>query len=122
MTGRSRLSVGRPVRTCDNRNMRRQEVAEQHGRIERELTEERAAALLRISRTLESLIDQLHAARKRLPALAGPERQREVSVYHDLRRRAVKYRWYLEVQREALGLRHHHGLDEFYAIPGPIDG
>jgi len=29
----------------------------------------------------------------------------------------VQYRWYLEVQREAMGLRHHHRLDEFYRIP-----
>lgn len=102
--------------------MRRQEVSDQHARIERELTEERAAALLRISGTLESLIGQLNEARDRLHTLAGTERQRQVSIYDDLRRRAVKYRWYLEVQREALGLRHHHRLDEFYPIPEPIEG
>ena len=34
-----------------------------------------------------------------------------------LHRQVMKYRWYLEVQREALGLRHHRMLDEFYAIP-----
>jgi hypothetical protein len=49
----------------------------------RELTEERAAALLRISRTLESA--------------AGPA----------------------AALREALGLRHHQRLDEFYPIPPP---
>ena len=37
-----------------------------------------------------------------------------------LRRSAVKYRWYLEVQREALGLRGDHRLDEFYRIPAPL--
>jgi hypothetical protein len=29
----------------------------------------------------------------------------------------MKYRWYLEVQREAIGLRQHQHLDEFYPIP-----
>jgi hypothetical protein len=37
-----------------------------------------------------------------------------------LRREALRYRWYLEVQRESVGLRHHHCLDEFYRIP-PAD-
>jgi hypothetical protein len=32
----------------------------------------------------------------------------------------VRYRWYLEVQREALGLHPDHRLDEFYRIPEPI--
>lgn len=78
--------------------------AEQHDRLLREINEERAAALRRISGKLESLIDQLR-------------REREPSARASLRREAQKYRWYLEVQREALGLRHHRHLDEFYAIP-----
>jgi hypothetical protein len=95
--------------------------AERYDRLQRELTEERAAALRRISGTLESLIEDLRAARERIARLDEAERQREIAVYRDVRRRAVQYRWYLEVQREALGLRHHHRLDEFYAIPGPVD-
>jgi hypothetical protein len=66
--------------------MGRRETARGHERTVRELNEERAAALVRISRVL-----------------------------------AVTYRWYLEVQREALGLRQHHRLDEFYPIPAPIE-
>jgi len=50
----------------------------------------------------------------------GPEREREVAAWRDLRARAVKYRWYLEVQREALGLRQHQLLDEFYRIPPEV--
>jgi hypothetical protein len=83
----------------------------------RELNEERAAALRRISRTLESLIAQLHACRERIAQASDTDREREVAAYQELRVQAVKYRWYLEVQREALGLRHHRILDEFYAIP-----
>src|SRR5581483_10126280 len=82
----------------------RRETVEQFDRLTRELTEERAAALLRISRTLESLITQLHESRTRLVTEAETDpttRARELAAYEDLRRQALKYRWYLEVQREA---------------------
>jgi hypothetical protein len=92
-----------------------------HERVVRELNEERAAALVRISRTLESLIGQLDAARGHIADSDELTRQREIARYHELRRLAITYRWYLEVQREALGLRQHHILDEFYVIPEPID-
>ena len=83
----------------------------------RELTEERAAALLRISRTLESLVDQLYAIREALARMPDEGRVAASKHYRDVRAQALKYRWYLEVQREALGLRHHQRLDEFYPIP-----
>jgi hypothetical protein len=92
-------------------------VADAHAHLLRELNEERAAALMRIARTLESLVDQLHATGLRVRAAAGTDRDREVKAWHALRDRAITYRWYLEVQREALGLRQHHHLDEFYPIP-----
>ena len=95
--------------------------ADAHASLERELTEERAAALLRISGTLDSLIAQLQVTRERIDRLRGADREREVGAYRELRREAVRYRWYLEVQREALGLRHHHRLDEFYDIPAPVE-
>jgi hypothetical protein len=90
---------------------------EGHKRLLRELNEERAAALRRISSTLESLIYQLYAACERVRQAAGAERDREIAGLRDLRARALKYRWYLEVQREALGLRSHEALDEFYKVP-----
>ena len=40
-----------------------------------------------------------------------------VAAARELRARALKYRWYLEVQREALGFLRHDGLDEFYKVP-----
>ena len=98
-----------------------QRAADSHDSLERELNQERAAALLRISGTLDSLIAQLQAARERIMRLRGAERERHVESYRELRRQAMRYRWYLEVQREALGLRHHHRLDEFYEIPAPVE-
>ena len=94
-----------------------QGVADAHASILRDLNEERAAALMRISRTLESLLDQLHAARASVLAAGAADRERQLAAWRELRTRAVKYRWYLEVQREALGLRQHQYLDEFYQIP-----
>jgi hypothetical protein len=92
-----------------------------HERIVRELNEERTVALVRISRVLESLIDQLHAVRARITSSDEIARERETARYRELHQLAATYRWYLEVQREALGLRQHHVLDEFYVIPGPIE-
>ena len=96
------------------------DVAERQGRIELELMEERAAALRRISETLESLIEQLQALRARVGDVHWSNPSPEVAEYRELRRRAVKYRWYLEVQRESIGLHPDHRLNEFYRIPEPI--
>jgi hypothetical protein len=103
------------------RSVRRGQANDRQERLLQELNEERAAALLRISRTLETAIGRLQAARERIGPLRGAERSREIAAYGELRRHAIKYRWYLEVQREALGMRHHHNLDEFYRIPDPIE-
>jgi len=97
------------------------ETAAQHEHLLAQLNEERASALARISRTLESLLTQLHDTRARIADAQADARAREVAKYQELHQRATLYRWYLEVQREALGLRHHHRLDEFYRIPAPID-
>ena len=96
------------------------EVRDAHGRLLKELNEERVAALTRISRTLETLIEQLNDARVRMAAADPATQEAERAKYRELRERAKKYRWYLEVQREALGLRHHRFVDELYPIPGPL--
>jgi hypothetical protein len=96
------------------------DITERQGRIERELTEERAAALRRISETLESLIAQLDALRPAVSGLHWADSSPDLARYRELRRKAVKYRWYLEVQREALGLRGNHRLEEFYRIPAAV--
>jgi len=90
---------------------------EKHKQLLRELHEERVSALKRISGTLEALIGELHASRERVRRATGPDREREVATWRDVRARAIKYRWYLEVQREALGMRQHDVLDEFYRVP-----
>ena len=94
--------------------------SERHEAVLRELNEERVAALTRISRTLESTIEQLQAIRTRIERVSGNVSSADAREYERLRARAKQYRWYLEVQREALGLRHHGFLDRFYAVPGPL--
>ena len=94
---------------------------EQHRQLLAELNEERVAALTRIARTLESLITQLRELRDRIGTTTAAGGERDVAAYEELRARARQYRWYLEVQREALGMRRHEVLDEFYRIPEPLD-
>jgi hypothetical protein len=101
--------------------MRRAGTNRDYEQLLAELHEERVAALTRISKRLESLIAEVKAIDARLSGLAGDERARALTEHARVRAQAKKYRWYLEVQREALGLRHHHGLDEFYAIPAPAE-
>ena len=91
-----------------------------HDGLLRELQEERAAALARISRRLERLLDQLRATREQIARGRDEDRARNIAAYRELHREAVKYRWYLEVQREAIGLRQHQHLDEFYRIPPEV--
>ena len=94
--------------------------AETHDRILWELNEERVAALRRISQTLEGLIVQLRSAGERLLRARPEERADAIAAYRALRERTLQYRWFLEVQRESMGLRQHHRLDEFYPIPTEV--
>lgn len=96
------------------------EAAGRHDSLLRELNGERAAALARVARTFESILERLADARSRLPA-SGDARREALAQYAELRQRALQYRWYLEVQREAIGIRRHQMLDEFYRIPPAID-
>jgi len=93
-----------------------------HGRIERELVAERAAALRRIAERLEQLIAQVEERRRDWETAAGSKRRKAAEAHGSARSEASRYRWYLEVQREALGLRTHDRLDELYRVPGPIEG
>jgi hypothetical protein len=93
---------------------------DRHTQLLQELAAERAEALSRISRTLERLIEQLRLSAGRLPTLEASDRATELANYRQLRREAMKYRWYLDVQRESIGLRYHESLDRYYAVPGPI--
>lgn len=99
----------------------RRDIEDAHSRIGQELIRERAAALHRIGERLGELSAEL--ARRRVAALGleGRARDRAREAYDTLRGEARLYRWYLEVQREAVGVRGHRALDEIYPIPEPLD-
>ena len=97
--------------------MGRDETRSQHQQLLKELQEERAAALARISRRLERLLEQLSAMREQIAHSRSEDRARGLAAYRELHTQAVEYRWYLEVQREAVGLRQHQLLDEYYPLP-----
>jgi hypothetical protein len=85
--------------------------------LETEILQEKAQTLLRISRTLSGILDELSVTQQAVPDLEGRERSQAVARFNELRERAKLYFWYLMVQRESMGLRHHVGLEEFYPIP-----
>jgi hypothetical protein len=93
-----------------------------HDRIERELVGERAAALRRIAERLEALLAELTRCQEQWHASAGGERAAAAQTHRAVRAEVRLYRWYLEVQREALGLRRHDRLDEVYRVPEPLEG
>jgi hypothetical protein len=69
------------------------ESTERHEAVLRQLNEERAAALTRISRTLESTIEQLQAMRVRLDREPKNVQSSDAEEYERLRARARLYRW-----------------------------
>ena len=89
-------------------------------RLEQELHQERAAALGRIGRTLELLIERLETLRLAAERSSSPERSRLSAEHAETRARAIRWRWYLDVQRESVGLRRHERLDEMYSVPPPL--
>ncbi|HET7295263.1 MAG TPA: hypothetical protein VFM88_22785 [Vicinamibacteria bacterium] len=92
---------------------------EAYGRLLDEIASEKAAALRRIAGRLEAILAELDALREALAA-APAERLRLVVRFNEARDQARLHRWFLEVQREAVGLFRHDDLDAFYRVPAPI--
>ncbi|HEX8438781.1 hypothetical protein [Archangium sp.] len=88
--------------------------------IEVEIQSEKASAMRRVARQLESLLAELEQTEQALHGLSGPTRARFVERHRELRAEAEKQRWYLIIQREAMGLRHHGDIDELYRLPAAV--
>src|SRR5437762_13639235 len=97
-----------------------EQTAESLARTEAELRAEKAAALARITGTLEGLLDELRRRREGFGRLSSEERAAAADAYDALREQARLYRWYLVVQREALGLVRHDDVDRHYPPPEPL--
>lgn len=102
--------------------MKAQDLTEEALAIETEILQEKAATLARIANTLSAHLDKLYSERDSV--LTGPpeERPERVRRFHELRDLVRTWHWYLIVQREANGLRHHGALARHYPIPSLPEG
>lgn len=89
-------------------------------RLQTEILGEKAAALRRIAETLESLLREADRQARAFREASGSERRRHLERHAAVRAEARLYRWYLVVQREAVGLLRHEVLDRIYPLPAPI--
>ncbi len=85
--------------------------------LEAEIRSEIASTLGRVGHLLEQRLDEMDRLRAQAADLQGAERAVHVARFNELRQQAREYIWYLMVQREAIGLRNHKGLEERYPIP-----
>ena len=93
------------------------ELLHQPTALETEILQERVATLTRIANTLAAHVEEARRANDALASARpeeGPGLERRCRELGDVVR---TWTWYLIVQREANGLRHHHGLAEHYGIP-----
>jgi len=84
-----------------------------------ELRSEKATALRRVGFKLEKLIAQIRALDEELATLTGEQRQLRLEERKKLWTEAETQRWYLIVQREAMGMTQHHDVDTLYPLPKP---
>lgn len=85
--------------------------------LEAELDKERAGALGRTGRLLELALERCQALLLLLRDATGRERRRLVAEYREARAEAEQRRWYLVIQREALGLKRHDDVERLYPTP-----
>jgi hypothetical protein len=88
--------------------------------IEVQLRQEKAQSLRRVGDKLEKLIDELTRLERELTTASGPVRTKKLAQYQQIRADAEQQRWYLVVQREAMGLWNHQEVDLMYRIPPPV--
>ena len=81
---------------------------------------EKASALKYAGRALEDALAKVAALEARAAGTTGEVRARLVAEHTAARAEADKRRWYLVVQREAMGLWNHDDLDLVYPPPRPL--
>ena len=87
------------------------------GAVEHEILREKAAVLGRLAGTLEAQIAELRRLCARAAAARGPQRDALLDDLLRLRRDAERQRWYLVVQREALGLPDRGEVERSFPLP-----
>jgi hypothetical protein len=87
-------------------------------RLEREIVQEKAAALGRAGERLESALASARALGEALDTEPEPVRRAALlREYETARRQAATARLMLLIQREAIGLRHHRDVDRQFPEP-----
>jgi hypothetical protein len=87
-------------------------------RLEREIVQEKAAALGRAGERLESALASVRALGEALDVEPEPVRRAALlREYETARRQAATARLMLLIQREAIGLRHHRDVDRQFPEP-----
>jgi hypothetical protein len=87
-------------------------------RLEREIVQEKAAALGRAGERLESALASARALGEALDLEREPVRRAALlREYETARRQAATARLMLLIQREAIGLRHHRDVDRQFPEP-----
>jgi hypothetical protein len=87
-------------------------------RVERELVAEKAAALGRAGERLEEALAEVARVAAALDTTGDPAaRERLYAAYEGAWRRAAGARLALVIQREAVGLRHHHLVEQQFPAP-----
>ena len=83
--------------------------------VEVEIEQEKASSLGRTGRKLRACIEEVD----RLEGTWGgrPEALRKWEAYRRAVERAQLYKYYLIVQREAVGLKAHGDVDRLFSIP-----
>jgi hypothetical protein len=89
--------------------------------IETEILQERVATLARVARTLNAHLEDLYRAHDELLCAPPDEHPQQVQRFRELEELVRTWYWYLIVQREANGLRHHDGIAQHYPIPSVGD-
>ena len=85
--------------------------------IEVQIRQEKASALRRVGDKLETLIGQMVTLETELRTLSGAVRAKKVAEYQKLWADADHQRWYLIIQREAMGLFEHAEVELMYPMP-----
>ena len=95
---------------------------ELHKSVERELIEEKAGALARVTRGFEAAMAALEAAEAALAATSadGDERAERLAARRRARQEASRWLWYVIVQRECIGLLNHDALMRAYRVPANL--
>jgi hypothetical protein len=86
--------------------------------VEHEIAGEKAFSLGRVGARLDELLAELRALGEAAArAATATERAACVAAFNAHRERALDAYWALQIQREAMGVKHHEMLAEKYPIP-----